>query len=254
MDPYPLSDELWLCEQAAYLPKLKTLVVADLQLGWEQSLRDRGADVPLDGGKELLALFERLLAQTGAARVVIDGDLKHEFGRTSFQERRDLLRVLGFLKARVEVVVVRGNHDTFTAPLAAELGISMLDSWSSGTVGSGSVGRDGGFYVLHGHVLPDENDPAFKQAHTVIIGHAHPAISISDGVRKERYKCFLLGKFQQKQLLVLPSCSVVVEGTNVLQGASSHSPLLQVDASMVFVLADGIRPFGKVSDLRRILG
>lgn len=36
MEPYVVSDDLWLVENAVFLPKSKTLVISDLQLGYEQ--------------------------------------------------------------------------------------------------------------------------------------------------------------------------------------------------------------------------
>jgi metallophosphoesterase superfamily enzyme len=81
----------------------------------------------------------------------------------------------------------------------------------------------------------------------------NPAVRIDDGVRNERYKCFLIGRHQKVRLVVLPSFSTIVEGSDILKVAS-NSPFLQGNSSMVYVLADEVRPFGKVSDLRRILG
>jgi uncharacterized protein len=142
----------------------------------------------------------------------------------------------------VEIIVVRGNHDKMTKPLTDELGIPLIDCWTAD-----------GFFAVHGHELPDETVVEYEKAHTIIIGHTHPAITLQDGVRSERFKCFLLGKYKKKRLLVLPSFSTIVEGTDVLKVAP-NSPLLQASSSMVYVLADEIRPFGKVSDLRRMLG
>jgi putative SbcD/Mre11-related phosphoesterase len=239
-----VSDDLTLFDRAAYLPTLKTLVVADLQIGWEASIRRGGVPVPLDAGKELVALFETLLEQTAATRVVIAGDLKHDFGRISRQERDDLELLLRFLLARVEVVLVRGNHDSLTEPIANAVGLELQQYW-----------READVLVVHGHEVPDA--ALLRGVKLLIAGHTHPAITISDGVRKERYKCFLLGKYKRKQLLVLPSCSLVVEGTDVLQEQTvrsrEHSPLLQGDAS-VYLIADEMRPFGRLSQLRRLLG
>jgi uncharacterized protein len=242
MQPFEVSEDLWLVENAVFLPKLRTLVVSDLQLGHEQQLRELGSNILYEQGLQMIGLLEALIDQTKAIRVIINGDLKHEFGRISPQERRDILRLLDNFKEKVELIVVRGNHDTLTEILTKEVGVQIANSWSAD-----------GFYAVHGHDLPDKKDPGYAQAHTVIIGHVHPAIRLDDGIRNERYKCFLIGRYEKKRLVVLPSFSTIVEGSDVLKVAS-NSPFLESDSSHVYVLADEIRPFGKVSDLRRILG
>jgi len=239
MELFPVTDDLVLAENAAYLVKEKTLVISDLQLGMEGQLRAMGHDVLYEQAAMMLGLLEVLIEQTGAKRLVIDGDLKHEFGRISAQERKDILGLLSLLKRRIEIVVVKGNHDTMTKPLTDELGVPLLSSWSAG-----------GFYAVHGHVLPDENDSAFKNAHTIIIGHMHPAITLTDGVRKERCKCFLVGKYGKKRLVVLPSFSTIVEGSDVLT-VGPNSPLVKdVEKCEVYVVSDEMRPFGMVERLR----
>lgn len=238
METFQVSEDLVFVENAVYLPTLQTLVISDLQLGLEQQLR-KGANIIYEQATQMLGLLEVLITQTQAKRLVINGDLKHEFGKITFSERRDIITILKKIKDRVEVIVVKGNHDTVTKPLTDEVGVPLVDYWT-----------EGGFYVLHGHELPKES---FKAAHTVIIGHTHPAIRIDDGVRSERYKCFLVGEYKQKRLVVLPSFSTIVEGTDVLKVAA-NSPLIQDESSMVYVIADEIRPFGKISQLRRILG
>jgi uncharacterized protein len=236
--PFVVSDDLWLCENAAYLPKQQALVISDLQLGHEQQLRDAGSNIFYEQAAQMLGLLKALLHQTGAKLLVINGDLKHEFGRISFQERRDIIGLLSKLQKEVEIIVVRGNHDKLTEPLTRELGIPLVDFWDAG-----------GFYAIHGHEIVDLP----KNAHTVIIGHVHPAINVSDGLRNERFKCFLLGNYKKCQLLVLPSFSTIVEGSDILK-VESNSPFLQGQSSSVYLLADEIRPFGKVGKLRRILG
>jgi putative SbcD/Mre11-related phosphoesterase len=126
-----------------------------------------------------------------------------------------------------------------TKPLTDELGVELVDDLLIDST-----------YLVHGHELP-ESIP--RSVRTVVIGHVHPAINISDGVRNERLKCFLLGSYKQKRLLVLPSFSTIVEGSDILKVAS-NSPFLQGESSLVYVLSDEIRPFGKVKDLRRLLG
>ena len=49
----------------------------------------------------------------------------------------------------------------------------------------------------------------------LVMGHLHPAISLSDGYKKERYKCFLKGKWNGFVVYILPSFSSVGFGYDV---------------------------------------
>ena len=242
MQPFNVTEDLVLVENAVFLPKSRTLIISDLQLGHEQQLRELGSNIMYEQAMQMIGLLEVLIDQTTARRLVINGDLKHEFGRITLQERRDIIRLLNEFKEKVEVIVVRGNHDTLTEILTKEVGVAMVDAWS-----------DGDFYAVHGHDEPNEKDPNYANSHTIIIGHVHPAIRLDDGIRNERYKCFLVGEYNKKRLVVLPSFSTIVEGSDILK-VGSNSPFLQGNSSHVYVLADEIRPFGKVAELRRVLG
>jgi uncharacterized protein len=242
MFPFKVSDDLVLVENAVFLPETRTLVISDLQLDHEQQLRALGSNIMYEQAMQMIGLLETLIDQTKAQRLVINGDLKHEFGRITSQERRDILELLENFKEKVEIIIVRGNHDTLTGVLAEEVGVPMTGSWALG-----------GFYAVHGHELPDEQDTRYKEAHTIIIGHVHPAIRLDDGVRNERFKCFLVGKYKKKRLVVIPSFSTIVEGSDLLKVAS-NSPLLGGESSEVYIIADEIRPFGTISQLRKVLG
>jgi uncharacterized protein len=132
-------------------------------------------------------------------------------------------------------VLVKGNHDTLLGPL--EKDIELVQHMALG-----------GFYFTHGHKLDDNAE--FRAAHTLVIGHEHPAVSISRGARKETYKAFLVGTYRQKQLIVLPSCNLVVPGTPVLS-KGRMSPYLKQPLSefKVFLVDDKPYYFGKLKDV-----
>ncbi len=242
MEPLVIDDTLHLVGVGAYLPKSKTLVVSDFQLGQEGQLRAHGHGVPDRDADAMRELLLTMLDTTGATRVVIDGDLKHAFGQILAQERRDVHAILGALKARVEVILVRGNHDTLTAPLAADFGLALVDSWT-----------DGATFVLHGHAAPCADDPAYVAASNVIIGHLHPAVHLTDGIRAERVKCFLLGRTGSKRLVVLPSCTTLAAGTDVLR-AEPRGPFLDaatLDTATIYLVDEGgVRPTGTIRQVR----
>ncbi|MDO8627401.1 MAG: phosphoesterase, partial [Candidatus Diapherotrites archaeon] len=101
---------------------------------------------------------------------------------------------------------------------------------------------------LHGDSLKFFKE--FLKAKTIIIGHDHPAISLREGVKMEKFKCFLKGKYEQKKIIVLPSMNQLSEGSNVLSEKMS-SPFLKqnLDNFELWVVGDKTYYFGKIEDL-----
>ncbi len=156
----------------------------------------------------------RVLAKTQPETVVIDGDLKHEFGSISPQEWAEAMGFLGLLGGR-KTVLVKGNHDTALGPIAGNRGVSVVDEL-----------KLGGTLVIHGHMKPR----SLRGVKTVVIGHEHPCVGLSEGGRTEKVKCFLVGAYKGRTLIVLPSLNFVTEGVDVLR-ERPLSPMLQGDLS-----------------------
>ena len=64
---------------------------------------------------------------------------------------------------------------------------------------------------MHGH---KEYETALKnkKIKIIILAHLHPAISLTDEYKKEKYKCFLLGKYKRKQVYILPNFNPISRG------------------------------------------
>ena len=99
---------------------------------------------------------------------------------------------------------------------------------------------------LHGDKILKES----LNSKILIIGHEHPALNLREGPRKELYKCFLLGKYKNKILIVQPSFNLLTEGSDILK-EKSLSPFLQQNLNNfeVFVVADKVYNFGKIKNL-----
>jgi hypothetical protein len=234
-----------------FLEKQRILVIADTHIGFEEALNKQGILMPRLQFNEILKQLEAVFNEIKPEMVVVLGDVKHEFGTISNQERRDTLNLLDYLMSKVgktgKVVLIKGNHDTILGPLAEKKGLSARESFLAGDV-----------LFCHGHRLLDESSQDFKKAKTIIIGHEHPAISIRDDVRVEKFKCFLLGKYkgknsrksQTKDLIVMPSFSFVAEGTDVLQEKLLSPFIENIHDFEAFVVGDKVYKFGKISKLR----
>jgi len=219
-----------------------TLVIADAHIGYEGVLNRQGILIPRFQLEDMTARMNsilRKLAHRIIDRIIINGDLKHEFGAISEQEWRNTLRFLDLLaKHCKEIILIKGNHDTILGPIAKKRNLRVLDN---------VIINDK--LIAHGDKTPSKE--LLKKISTIIIGHEHPAISIKEGSRIENYKCFLKGKFKSKNLIVQPSFNTIIEGTDVLRD-EILSPFLQQNLGNfeVYAVADKIYKFGNLKSMK----
>ncbi|AFL94995.1 hypothetical protein containing phosphoesterase domain [Thermococcus cleftensis] len=209
----------------------KDLVIADLHIGFEESMAREGNYVP--------NLLDRLIQEVLAVvkkerpkRLIIDGDLKHSF--VPFRrEREELERFFDALEGEVdEIIVVRGNHDPGILWLR-ERGVEIVDRLEVG-----------GWTLVHGHRL--------EEGERFIIGHEHPAIRLRDEVGASvKVPAFLWGE----RLIVLPAFSPWAYGNDVTR--ERVSPFLQkfgTSKLRVLVPVEGeLLDFGELGRLAKIL-
>jgi uncharacterized protein len=184
----------------------KVLVIGDLHLGFGESMRAGGVFVPVDVFEEIMKdikeIFERV---DNVEKVIILGDLKHEFGRVLMDERKEIGELMNYLRRKAgEVVVVRGNHDAIVEGILTDLDNVRLEEYY--------LWNEYGF--LHG-------DKDYLEIHNGgvkvwVIGHAHPAITLEEknGIKKEKYKCYLEGNYKGRKIIVMPSFVSVNEGSD----------------------------------------
>ncbi|MBI2141983.1 metallophosphoesterase [Candidatus Woesearchaeota archaeon] len=241
-----ISEGIEIVDLALYLRHYKTLVIGDVHLGFEEAMNRQGVLLPRFQYRDTVERLGRIFDAVGAKldAVVVNGDLKHEFGEISGQEWRDVLKFLDFLLERCEkVVLIKGNHDIVLHPIARKRSIEVQDHYF--------LQSPGRIYISHGHKIPEDAD--FRKAKTIIIGNEHPAVTIREGARAELFKCFLKGKWKSKALIAMPSFNQVTIGTDVLK-EKLLSPLLHrgIGRFEVFVIADRVYGFGSLEGLRMI--
>jgi len=234
------------------------LIISDIHLGYEEELNKRGILVPKfqfkDTIKRLDNIFEQLeKGKIELKNIIINGDIKHQFGKISDDEWRDVLNLIDYLENKVKdnIILIKGNHDKVSKYIAEKRNLKLINEFVIDNI-----------LITHGDVIPKINN----KIKTIIIGHEHPAIGLRENknsVRTEVFKCFLRGKWKNKannklitkkkiyNLIVIPSFNLVTEGTNVLN-QKLLSPFLKetkLENFEVFVVADEVRYFGKVGDL-----
>lgn len=213
-----------------YLVKEKTLIISDIHIGYEESLNRQGILVPRVYFKEFLERLSKMLDDVET--VVINGDLKHEFAGMSSTEWRGSKELFELLAGK-KIVIIQGNHDPVLPYVFTKTKIVP--------------------FLLLGHILIVHGDVILKEEHPelIIIGHEHCAVGLQEGVRIERFKCFLKGKYKGSTLIAMPSCSLATEGTDVLR-SERLSPYLQQNLNQfeVFIVSDKVYAFGKIKELQ----
>ena len=229
-----ISKGIHIIETALWLAKPKALLLNDLHLGYEEALHRRGVLVPKYQLQEILITLERILQEVKPEKVVINGDLKHEFGTALRQEWKEVLAWLDFLLKRgKEGIIIKGNHDPLLGPIALQRGISIVSEY-----------RIGDTLIVHGDKLVRTG------AGRIIIGHEHPAVTIREGSKREKCKCFLKGKWKGKELIAVPSFNPLLEGTDILKEQVLSPFLGNIKNFEVYVVhGQEVFDFGKVRDI-----
>ncbi len=234
-----LSEGIKLCaEQAIYIRADDTLVISDLHLGYEAALQAEHVAIPRFQLEPMIERLEKLLARYNPERVIINGDMKHEFSKNIGQEWDEVETVLDMLAYR-EVIIIRGNHDNYLQTILARHNIRMMDSI---TLPASQI------KLLHGHKSIESNGMR-------IFAHEHPVLRFRDEVGAQiTLPCFLYD--EASQILVMPAFSPLASGTNIISPEKSFMcPDLRdinLASARVFVIQDGIMELGKVSDLREM--
>ncbi len=238
-----------------YFKKQDLLAFGDVHIGYEEALNRQGILVPRFAFKEMMEKLEHMifqcLALSGKQRIstiLVNGDLKHEFGKISETEWRHTVRFLKLLQQYTDhIVLVKGNHDKILEPIAQTKGLTVVSFYQRDDI-----------LFLHGDVVLDVASE--KSVKIVVIGHEHPAVSLSQWPRTEKYKAFLSGTWNQKKftlrskkLIVLPSFSLVTEGTDILK-ESLLSPFLRGQDMGLFncyIVGDKPYFFGQLKNLHK---
>ena len=233
-----INEDIAIVDLALYVKG--TLIISDVHIGYEEALNKKGVLIPRFQFREIIGRLEKMISNKIFNKIIINGDVKHEFGTISEQEWRHTLRLIDYLKKYCkEIILIKGNHDKILGPIAKKRNVKVKDYL---------VVKD--TLIIHGDKLNDDILKLTKKIKKIIIGHEHPAVGLAEGSRVETYKCFLKGKWKNKTLIVQPSFNLVTEGTDVLKEALL-SPFLKQDLGKfdVYIVSDKVYEFGKIKNL-----
>lgn len=227
-----ISKGIKIIDLALYLEKSKTLIISDIHLGYEELLKKQGYLIPLNQFEDILKRLKKIMNSVEIKRIIINGDLKHEFDIISQQEWKHTLKLLDLFDNK-EVILIKGNHDNILGPIADKKNLTLKNQFDIDEI-----------TITHGNKIPK------TMKKLVIIGHEHPAVSFKERI-DDKYKCFLKGKYKNHTLIVMPSFNLIFPGTDI-QKEELLSPFLKQDLSNfeVYVIEDKVYNFGKLKNIK----
>jgi DNA ligase-associated metallophosphoesterase len=169
-------------QKAAFWPRERMLVIADIHFGKAAAFRSWGIPVPRGTTSENLHALDDLILLTGAEHVLFLGDFLHARAAHAAGTQAAML---AWRRRRSELILtlVRGNHDKHAGDPAGQLGIDLVDE--PYTVGPLS-------FCHH----PDIAAPGY-----VLAGHVHPVYVLATRFDALRLPCFVAGP----RRMILPS-------------------------------------------------
>jgi metallophosphoesterase superfamily enzyme len=178
-----------------------------------------------------------------------------------------------------KLIIIKGNHDIKLRPIVRKMGLdnielkdyykitikSYFDNYENKTRGGCKKikNNERNIWFLHGDKvfkqvfgqdLNKQKSEEFRQMirqmfrqtnrqtskkDILVLGHLHPAISLSDEYKKEKYKCFLYGNWKGFVVYILPSFSSISFGYDI-RNLSNKSKSVGSDKT-----GKGIKKIGK---------
>ncbi len=225
------------------------LIIADLHVGYASRF-----PLTLSFMQDVEGIARALNAARKAAgmpgRLILAGDILDDFGLKDPRTRSRLIHFIHMLKEDWDdVILLKGNHDPMliTTPFKDDLVEYVCLPHGTACI-----------LVTHGHTIPSLTEDERDRLGGIILGHEHPSIRVSDGIRSEKYAVYVSWEqlptpltSRRIPVLILPAFHPDVEGSDVHTGF--HSPLLSFarmsDADIAIIEADRIYPLAIDSSL-----
>ncbi len=193
----------------------KSIVISDLHIGMEES----SLSLTRIQTSHMLKKLDGMIEESKAKRIILNGDIKHGFGKDIKQEWDEIRLFVKSIEERgLNIVVIKGNHDNYIENILGKESKTYVDL--------------GDIYITHGHMN-------FKPKKLTIIGNEHPIIKIRDEIGTVmRIPVFMYIK--ELNIIVTPAFNPLSRGSNILELNSRNlmSPVLKnIDINKVIVYA-----------------
>ena len=222
------TENLIFINTCLYIKRLKALIISDIHIGYEESMLKSGFLVPRIQYKETITILDSIFdvlnrLKKRIDKIIITGDLKHEFSTISKQEWSEVFRLIRYFKEKSdEIILVKGNHDTITKPFLKE-NLKQYDYL---------IDKD--YMFVHG-------DKYFGiKAENIVQGHMHPIINLRDDINHGKYKAFIYGKprkgIKAQSFIILPAFNPLTLGFDIKDNAVFSPYLKYYDMENAFAL------------------
>ena len=113
-------------EPALLIKEKGIIVIADLHIGIERELREKGLQIPSQTKsmtKRLLSLFKKYHPH----EIILLGDIKHNIPTSTIQERTDVKRFLETIQPYGTIHILPGNHDIHQMDVFLKTSVLFMD-------------------------------------------------------------------------------------------------------------------------------
>jgi DNA ligase-associated metallophosphoesterase len=178
------QDLVLLPQKAIYWKQEKALIAADVHLGKVGHFRKAGIAVPRDMEQTDLSELSDLVFDHKPQKLIFLGDLFHSDMNADWE----WFRMWRQQHKKLEIILIRGNHDILHDKHYLELNVSLHDHLQMGP-----------FLMLH-HPLSEDSLAGISAY--AFCGHIHPGVNLSGKARQSiTIPCFAFGEKQA----ILPS-------------------------------------------------
>jgi len=192
------------------------LVIADLHLGYKKNLENKGYVIP-NQRSEFIKRIKKLKTKTGAKKLIILGDIKHNIPYASKNERYEIPKFFRELSKLFEkIIVIKGNHDGKIEPMIHEENIEVKDEFIFNDV-----------LFIHGHKYPSNDAMKSK---IIVMAHTHPTFKLKESAGiVHNYPCWIIGRIIKSKLkrykdikcekvIIMPAFNKLLYGYNKIVG------------------------------------
>ena len=231
-----------LINKTIFFPDQGILAIGDLHIGYEAMLKSQGVMLPfnqLDNTKQEIdqVIQEIKRRNLNLKKIILMGDLKHafNFNKSEKFEIRNFLKFLEQYVQKENIILLKGNHEKFE-----------LDN------------REHKDFHIEKEIIFTHGDKFYpeildKKIGTVVIAHLHPAVTLKEGPKREKYKCYLIGKWKNKRLIILPSFIPLIAGTEISSNQKKDFSIIsekEMQKLKAYIIGNNkILGFGKLEDL-----
>ncbi|ACV24389.1 metallophosphoesterase [Methanocaldococcus fervens] len=205
-------------------------IIADTHIGFDVFFGEGGANFPLLQKDEVIKKALNIVEKYKISNLIINGDIKHNF-KPFPKEIEFLKEFIDFMSEYVNVILIKGNHDTFISPT----GYEIFDYFEIDN-----------YIIFHGD--REINKDLLKNKFW-ILGHEHPSIKLRDEVGAIiKLPAYLLNK----NYIVLPAFNPLSPGNDLINNPASSKVIKKdyLNSEVIAITDIGLLNFGTLRKLR----